>query len=316
MAYTFNLSFINRESADGTIGFILSKTPDFKPVSRSPEAVSASTESSASALLILGLLRKTTGIRRILLRDQDGWETQEIDLFDEEMRSGLSGRISCEYERDLMPDSDESPVGSAASASHGGLILASQSPRRRELLGLMNIPFTCAVPSLDEDALTAKIQTDLEGESFGVRAACTVMGLASAKAGKILRANPDSTVIGSDTIVAIDGEILGKPSSPEDALGMLRTLAGREHHVFTGVSIRSRAKNDTFFTTTRVAFFPWGECGKKMAEEYVRSGLPLDKAGSYGIQDMGALFIRGIKGDFYTVMGLPVGELYRRLTIH
>lgn len=313
MAYTFNLSFMNRESADGTINLILSKTPDFKPVSRSPEAVSASTESSASALFILGLLRKAPGIRRILLRDQDGWETEEIDLFDEEMRSGLSGRISDHYERDLMPDSDEF---TASSASHGGLILASQSPRRRELLRLMNIPFTCAVPSLDEDALTAKIQSDLEGESFGVRAACTVMGLASAKAGKILRANPDSTVIGSDTIVVIDGEILGKPSSPEDALGMLRTLAGREHHVFTGVSIRSRAKYDTFFTTTRVAFFPWGECGKKMAEEYVRSGLPLDKAGSYGIQDMGALFIRGIKGDFYTVMGLPVGELYRRLTIH
>lgn len=313
MAYTFYLTFMNRDAADRTVDRILKDTQDFKMICRTRENATAATESSANALLILGLLRKMSGIKQVLLRDQDGWESEEIDLYDEEMRSGLAGRIGEEYVSTRLTDPGDIPVHPGTGASGARLILASQSPRRRELLALMNIPFTCAVPSLDEDALTAQIQADLAKESFGVRAASTVMALASAKAGKILKSNPDSMVIGSDTIVTIDEEILGKPSSPEDALRMLRTLAGREHHVFTGVSIRSRAKNDTFFTTTRVAFFPWGEREKSAAEEYVRSGLPLDKAGSYGIQDMGALFIRGIKGDFYTVMGLPVGELYRRL---
>ncbi len=313
MAYTFYLTFMNRDAADRTVDLILKNTQDFKMICRSRENATAATESSANALLILGLLRKMSGIKQVLLRDQDGWESEEIDLYDEEMRSGLAGRIGEEYGSTRLTDPGDIPVHPDTGASGAGLILASQSPRRRELLALMNIPFTCAVPSLDEDALTGQIQADLAKESFGVRAASTVMALASAKAGKILKSNPDSIVIGSDTIVTIDEEILGKPSSPEDALRMLRTLAGREHHVFTGVSIRGRAKNDTFFTTTRVAFFPWGEREKRAAEEYVQSGLPLDKAGSYGIQDMGALFIRGIKGDFYTVMGLPVGELYRRL---
>ena len=315
MAYTFYLTFINRDSADRTLDLILEETQDFQTISRTGEGVTAATEHSANALKILGLLRKTPGISQILLRDQDGWETEEIDLFDEDMRSGLSNRITEESGPFRFPDSGETSVYSASEASRTGLILASQSPRRRELLGLLNIPFTCAVPSLDEDALTARIQTDYRAEPFGVRAACTVIALAAAKAEKILGNNPECVVIGSDTIVTIDEEILGKPSSPEDALQMLRTLAGREHHVFTGVSIRSRERSETFFTTTRVAFFPWGEQEKAMAEEYVRSGLPLDKAGSYGIQDMGALFIRGIKGDFYTVMGLPVGELYRRLKL-
>ena len=173
MAYTFYLTFMNRDSADTTIDLILRETPDLKIINRTVEGVTAAAESSANALEMLGLLRKTSGIRRILLRDQDGWEAEEIDLFDEEMRSVLSKRIAEEYGQFLFPDSGVSSVHPASEAALTNLILASQSPRRRELLGLLDIPFTCAVPSLDEDAIAAEIQTDLAKEPFSVRAACT-----------------------------------------------------------------------------------------------------------------------------------------------
>ena len=193
------------------------------------------------------------------------------------------------------------------------LILASSSPRRQDLLQLSGQPFTTASADLDEDALIREINATHPADSFFKRTSLIVMSLAGAKAAKILMENPDAVVIGADTIVTIDDTILGKPSSPEEAYDMLRRLSGREHQVLTGVSIRSRKKDDTFFTVTRVTFYPWDVREEEWARRYIATGLPMDKAGAYGIQDMGALLVSKIEGDYYTVMGLPLAEVSRRL---
>lgn len=193
------------------------------------------------------------------------------------------------------------------------LILASQSPRRQQLLQYCGQKFTAASADLDEESLISEINISRANDLFSERAACIVMTLARAKAAKILAANPDAVVIGADTIVTIDETILGKPSTPDDAFDMLRRLSGREHRVFTGVSLRSRDKEDTFYSVTSVTFYPWDVREKEWARRYIATGIPMDKAGAYGIQDMGALLVSQIQGDFYTVMGLPVAEVSRRL---
>lgn len=195
------------------------------------------------------------------------------------------------------------------------LILASQSPRRGELLALTGLPFTSQAADIDEDALTRETAEQFADQPFRIRAEYTVMNLAEGKARKVLADNPDAVVIGSDTVVTIDDLVLGKPASPDNALEMLRQLSGREHCVYTGVSIMSRLKTETFFTVTRVEFYPWSRSQEELAIRYIATGSPLDKAGAYGIQDLGALFIRGIEGDYYTVMGFPIAEVYRRLKI-
>lgn len=193
------------------------------------------------------------------------------------------------------------------------LLLASQSPRRQELLHLCGEPFTAMAADLDEDALIREINETRASDPFIQRVSYIVMSLARAKAGGILAEHPEAVVIGADTIVTIDGDILGKPSSPEDAYNMLHRLSGREHQVLTGVSLRSIEKEETFYTVTRVTFYPWDLREKEWAHRYVATGIPMDKAGAYGIQDMGALLVSKIEGDFYTVMGLPVAEISRRL---
>lgn len=261
-------------------------------------------QDSGRTLSALTLLRTISEIEKIQVRDDDGWECEEIDLLSEKELAELSGKLS------LTPPGRTDSI-SADAAPY--LILASQSPRRQELLSLFGIPFAAKAADIDEDAVTCVIKDQFSEEPFSIMAAMIVMNLARAKARKLLDTNPDAVVIGSDTIVTIDASILGKPSSPDDAFEMLRRLSGREHHVFTGVSIMSRGKEENFFTVTRVGFFPWSTSEEDLARRYIAEGSPLDKAGAYGIQDMGALFIRGIKGDCYTVMGLPVSEVYHRL---
>ena len=201
----------------------------------------------------------------------------------------------------------------AAAMNQPQLILASKSPRRRELLSIIGIPFSAVNANVDEAELTQHIIQKYNNESFSSVAANIVMGLAKAKAQSVLRSNPDSVVIGSDTIVTVDTSILGKPTSTEDALRMLRLLSGKDHYVYTGVSILTEGREETFYTVTCVSFYPWSRKEEELALKYIETGLPMDKAGAYGIQDMGALFISEIKGDYYTVMGLPVAEVYRRL---
>lgn len=179
------------------------------------------------------------------------------------------------------------------------MILASQSPRRRELLSLITDKFSI-IPAKGEEII---------GENVSPSEA--VKMLARQKAVEIYSEYKDETIIAADTVVAIDGEILGKPHSAENAAEMLRKLSGRRHSVFTGVCvIHHDGETDIFAEETQVEFYPLTE---REIADYVATGEPMDKAGAYGIQGRGALLVKGISGDYYNVMGLPVGRLYRVL---
>lgn len=178
------------------------------------------------------------------------------------------------------------------------IVLASASPRRRDLLTLA-APDFWVVPAKGEE----NADPTLPPNEY-------VCELAKNKAEEVAVMFPDETVIGADTVVIFNGEILGKPKDEEDAQRMLRLLSGNTHSVFTGVAIVSNGQLTTFAEETRVTFF---ELDEREVARYVASGEPFDKAGAYGIQDAGALLVKGIEGDYYNVMGLPVGSLYRRL---
>lgn len=117
-------------------------------------------------------------------------------------------------------------------------------------------------------------------------------------------------VLGSDTIVVLDGQIMGKPKDAEDAARMLRGLSGRTHHVYTGVALLSAKRQDVFYSVTEVEFYPLTE---EEIQNYIATGEPMDKAGAYGIQGRGAVLVKGIRGDYFTVVGLPVAETARHL---
>ena len=178
------------------------------------------------------------------------------------------------------------------------LILASKSPRRRELLSIITDDFEI-MPAVGEE------RADKSLSPCGY-----VSELAQHKAEEIAAVHKDDIVIGADTVVAIDGMILGKPNDADDAMRMLTILSGAEHKVFTGVCIIGNGSKTVFAEETKVRFF---ELTEKEKTDYIASGEPFDKAGAYGIQDYGALLVSGITGDYYNVMGLPVGRLAREL---
>lgn len=179
------------------------------------------------------------------------------------------------------------------------MILASQSPRRRELLSLITEDFRI-IPAKGEEKLPEGISPEQ-----------AVILLSRQKAEEIYTEYKNETIIASDTVVAIDGMILGKPSSPENAAEMLRTLSGRTHSVFTGVCvIDEQGEQHCFAEETTVEFW---ELSEQLIADYVASGEPMDKAGAYGIQGRGALLVKRIDGCYYNVMGLPVGRLMRIL---
>lgn len=183
------------------------------------------------------------------------------------------------------------------------IILASASPRRREILTLGNVPFEVC-PAAEETA-----PRDLPPEEL-------VRALARSKASQIAKKFAHRVILGADTMVVLDGEPLGKPTSPAHAVEMLMKLQGREHLVMTGVWCISTdeenniVKEDGFTDVVTVKFYPMTQ---QEAAEYVATGEPMDKAGAYGIQGYGMRFVEGIVGDFYTVMGLPAGRLLRFL---
>ena len=199
------------------------------------------------------------------------------------------------------------------------IILASASPRRRELLTQIGLEFQVVVSNVEEK-VTATVP------------AAVVEELSAQKAEGVLQmlGMQDCLIIGSDTIVAVDGQILGKPKDPEDAKRMLRMLQGRAHEVYTGVTVLKVRWDDTeqtrlvdgdtvpgvqverrtFHEETKVIFFPMSE---EDIETYVATNDPLDKAGAYGIQGFCARYIRGIEGDYNNVVGLPVGRLYQEI---
>jgi septum formation protein len=174
------------------------------------------------------------------------------------------------------------------------LILASASPRRRELLELFGIAF-----EIDPAAGPEKAPA-------GASAQDTVKALAQAKAMEVAARHPGCIVIGSDTVVELDGHILGKPQDEEDAFRMLTSLSGREHRVFTGVSLVKDGQSITQAEMTRVFFRPMTD---REIRAYIATGEPMDKAGAYGYQGAAGLFIRGIEGDFFNVVGLPLCRL-------
>jgi septum formation protein len=185
----------------------------------------------------------------------------------------------------------------ASFYTEGMLVLASQSPRRSEILRLAGIPFTVRVADVDESVLPG------ENPSVYVRR------LAEAKA-RAVAAAPGETVLGADTTVVIDGEILAKPADPADAQRMLALLSGRRHEVLTGICLLRSAEAECDCATTAVVFAPLSE---REIADYVASGEPMDKAGAYAIQGLASKFVERIEGDYFNVMGLPVALVYQRL---
>lgn len=177
-------------------------------------------------------------------------------------------------------------------------ILASASPRRKEILEKAGYSFEIIVSDADEN-----ITEDLSPEK-------TVEILAERKALSVWESNKDSVVFGCDTVVAIDDRILGKPTDDEDAFNMLKMLSGRTHTVSTGVCICSENKTEVFSNTTQVEFYPLSD---ETIRSYIASGEGKDKAGSYGIQGYGCVLVKEIKGDYFSVMGLPVSQSSRVL---
>ncbi len=180
------------------------------------------------------------------------------------------------------------------------MILASQSPRRRELLAHITKDFR-VIPAKGEEILPE-----------GIAPSEAVLLLSRQKAAEIYKEYNNETIIASDTVVAIDGEILGKPADKADAERMLALLSGRTHSVFTGVCIIfADGSEKCFCAETEVEFW---QLSPQLIAQYIATGEPMDKAGAYGIQGEGALLVKRINGDYYNVMGLPVGRLYRELS--
>jgi septum formation protein len=173
------------------------------------------------------------------------------------------------------------------------LILASQSPRRAELLRRLGLDFEVFPADVDE--------VHSAGEPPEVYAE----RLAREKAIAILRKQPDATVLGSDTVVVLDGDVLGKPRDDGEAVRMLMRLSGRSHEVFTGVAVASSSGTASAVERVEVRF---REITAVECEAYAATGEPRDKAGAYGIQGYGSVLVEGIQGDFFAVMGLPIAR--------
>lgn len=178
------------------------------------------------------------------------------------------------------------------------LILASASPRRRELIRHISDNVLC-VPSGEDETLPE-----------GISASETPVFLARLKALSIAKAYPEDFVVGSDTVVILDDIILSKPRDEEDTYNKLRTLSGRTHRVITGCAIIKGKQIHTFSETTQVEFYPLSD---EEILRYIATKEPMDKAGAYGIQGAGSLFVKGIVGDYFNVVGLPVARLMREL---
>ncbi len=186
-------------------------------------------------------------------------------------------------------------------------ILASGSPRRRELLGVLGIDFE-VIPSVGEEIVTCNISSEVV-ESLSLQKAKEIFH-------KVLRDNTDElVVIGSDTVVSYKEKILGKPKDRADAKRMIDMLKGNSHEVYTGVSIIYKASGKeekalTFYECTRVKCF---DISDEEIESYLDTNEPYDKAGAYGIQGIFGKFIEGIEGDYNNVVGLPVARLYQEM---
>lgn len=177
-------------------------------------------------------------------------------------------------------------------------ILASQSPRRQQLLEFLQIEF---------DVISSDVEEIVEE---GIPFEQVVMDLAELKAAHIANRYPESTVLGFDTLVILDDQALGKPKNREEAFHMLQMLSGRTHTVLTGCAVVDQQDVHKFYDQADVTF---NQLTEDEINEYLDTNEPFDKAGAYGIQGYGARYIRNVNGDFYTVMGLPIQKLYKLL---
>lgn len=177
------------------------------------------------------------------------------------------------------------------------LVLASKSPRRSEILKNAGIDFTVRVADADETI------------PEGTKPEDAVVFLAARKAMAVPREN-DEVILGADTVVVLDGNILGKPKDKNDAFNMIKSLSGRVHSVFTGVCAIGDGISLTFAEETKVEFYSLTD---KEIIDYINTNEPYDKAGAYGIQGFASKFIRGIEGDYFNVVGLPVSSIYKKI---
>lgn len=177
------------------------------------------------------------------------------------------------------------------------LVLASASPRRRELLLNAGIPFTVQIPHVDEQAKP------------GEDAVAYVQRIAAKKA-EAVKAAAEDLVLAADTVVSLNGAILGKPISAAEASMMLKALSGNTHEVLTGICLRYGSRSLVDLSVTKVTFLTLGE---EDIAEYVRSGEPMDKAGAYGIQGIASRFVHSVQGCYFNVVGLPVSLVCQRI---
>lgn len=180
------------------------------------------------------------------------------------------------------------------------LVLASESPRRAQLFRLIGLDFVVRKSGVDED-------NDVPQEPRQ-----HVLTLSRRKAGHVAAAETKALVVGADTIVVIDGEILGKPSSPQQAYDMLRRLSGRTHRVFTGFTV-VETQTGASVADVEVTEVHFRELEDDEIWRYIETGSPMDKAGAYGIQDQSAVFVDRISGCFYNVVGFPLARFYVRM---
>lgn len=178
------------------------------------------------------------------------------------------------------------------------IILASKSPRREQLLKQAGLEFIICPSDVDEiidDHLSPKE---------------VVLELAKQKACAVFNNYPNDLVIGADTIVVLDNDILGKPINHEDAYQMLKCLSGKTHQVLTGVTLVKSGKIESFVSESKVTMKPFDH---KTIDQYVKSGEPMDKAGAYAIQGLGKDLVERYEGDYYTIMGMPIDQLIDKL---
>ncbi|GEM02484.1 septum formation protein [Halolactibacillus halophilus] len=178
------------------------------------------------------------------------------------------------------------------------LILGSSSPRRQDILKQVKLDFTVRTPNVDE----SQIKTTKPIEK--------VSALCKLKAASILFESDDDVIVTADTVVSFNNMIFEKPKTKQEAYTMMRALSDQTHDVHTGVLVRSKHKQKLFVETTKVMFYPLTD---EDINEYIDTDEPYDKAGAYGIQGLAAPFIKKIDGDYYNVVGLPIGQLMQVL---
>lgn len=178
------------------------------------------------------------------------------------------------------------------------LILASQSPRRRELMALLNLPFL-VVPAIGDEVFDENLSIE-----------DNLRNVAKSKTEEVFKQHPETTVVGGDTIVVFNNEILQKPKDEADARRMLEAFSGKTHEVWTAISMQSSKHSKNFVSKAKVTFY---ELNDKEIDDYIKLGECMDKAGSYNIDGYGALFIKEVEGDYFSIMGLPIAKVYQKL---